>query len=305
MDPSRPLDEATLRLLRERHGVPAEAPAAVDAPAAANRVIFLGREHVLRVPHDASTAEDLVREARVVPFARAAGVRTPRIVAFDASGVPFGLPYMIVERVHGANLARVARSDPAVYRDLGRDLARLHRAYAPPELAAALPRDPHPDPRPAAAALVDRGLLVGDGGAWLLAWLDALAAQGWPPLPPVPTHGDAGPSNVLVEEGGGAYMALVDWGDAALRDPAAEFAKLPLRTVPAALEGYREAGGVPEVSEARVLWYHLAWAVLALGRAPSARDGTWSAPPNGRLIELARFFAGDPGPGWARLVPPA
>ncbi|HLU28389.1 MAG TPA: hypothetical protein VKZ65_08110, partial [Glycomyces sp.] len=81
--------------------------------------------------------------------------------------------------------------------------------------------------------------------------------------------------------------------------PATEFAKLPLRAVPAALEGY--LGECEESWAARILWHHLHW---ALGRLPTPAEteaGHWSAQPANRLLEVMRFFLADPPEPWAGL----
>lgn len=116
-------------------------------------------------------------------------------------------------------------------------------------------------------------------------------------------HGDARPTNVQVGRDL-AYRALLDWGDAQWADPASEFALMPLRAVPYALEGYwevrPESGG--EVSETRVFWYQLAWGVLSLGRASRPEEKTWIAPPAGRRLELLRFAVEKPEGPWSHLL---
>lgn len=297
-----------VRALAERHGLPPldwPKPAAVGA---ANTVYFLSNEVVLRVAHSPEGAAAAERERRLLPLATRAGVRTPALVGFgQVPGAP-GRPYLLLARVPGENLGTLGLAPgqiPEVYRELGRDLARWHlRPAAPDDPLADLPRDPHDDPRPGLASLVERGLLSAEASAWLGLWLDRLAPLAARPAVWRVVHGDARPSNVLVSGSPTSYRALLDWGDAGWADPASEFALMPLRAVPFALEGYRAVRPETqdEVSEARVLWYHLAWAVHALARAP-ARELTWSAPPAGRLLELLRFYAERPGAAWQALVP--
>ena len=101
------------------------------------------------------------------------------------------------------------------------------------------------------------------------------------------------------------YAAVIDWGDAAWSDPAADLAKVPLRAVPAALDGYRQAttADAEVVTEARVLWFHLGWALAAFGRPPRPNEPTWSAPPAGRILEVLRFFVAPPNSLWSELGP--
>ncbi|BDP41431.1 hypothetical protein DAETH_14000 [Deinococcus aetherius] len=276
----------------------------------ASTVYLLNPEVVLRVPRaDLEHSASFERERLVISLARQAGVRTPALLAFGTLPWAPGKPYMLLERVHGVNLGQLGRPPgelPDTYRELGRDLARWHlRAAHEHDGLALLPRDEHPDPRVGLEALAEEGYLPSEMAEWLGAWLDRLAPQTAQPLVWRVVHGDARPTNVLVSERSGLYRALLDWGDAAWADPASEFALLPLRAVPFALEGYRELrpGVEAEVSEVRVLWYHLGWAVHALRRERST-ERTWSAPPVGRLLELLRFFVGDVPPAWRTLRPP-
>jgi hypothetical protein len=99
---------------------------------------------------------------------------------------------------------------------------------------------------------------------------------------------------------------IVDWGDAMWADPAVEFAKLPLGAISSMLIGYRESGGDADSSgdmEARVLWYHLLWALSRL-EDPVPRPGErhWTAPPMSRLMALFRFFSAGPPEPWSALI---
>jgi hypothetical protein len=63
------------------------------------------REYVLRVPRGAPPFVAAIRKESVaVPAARAAGVRTPALVAFDDSLDLLPVPYAIYEQVHGEAL---------------------------------------------------------------------------------------------------------------------------------------------------------------------------------------------------------
>ncbi|HEX8951222.1 MAG TPA: hypothetical protein VF945_05230, partial [Polyangia bacterium] len=101
-----------------RHGI--DAPATLlprqgigaHAWAAGGVVVKLAR---------AGCAAEIVREAAAGPVARAAGVRTPALVAWAQEGDD---AYSVWERVDGEPLAE--RSDGAAWRDVGRQLAILH-----------------------------------------------------------------------------------------------------------------------------------------------------------------------------------
>lgn len=99
----------------------------------------LGHDYVLRVPKSETMClGDLRAEVVAIPVARAAGVRTPDLVAFDDSCDIIDVPYAIVERVYGSDLSRLAHDDarlPDLFRQLGVQLATLHTAPVP---------EPHP-----------------------------------------------------------------------------------------------------------------------------------------------------------------
>ncbi|MGQ4268744.1 phosphotransferase family protein [Nocardiopsis changdeensis] len=276
-----------------RHGIP---PAGVrPLPAgAANHVLALGESLVLRVPRGPDHEADLRKEAALIPVVRAAGVPTPELVEYR-EGEP---PTMLLERLPGTDLVGRAPGRDVLL-DLGRRLAALHAV--PADALPGLPRETgDPDP----AALVGRvhaaGYIDADTAGLLRAWCAGLA-----PLVPAaaasaPVHGDIAPQNLIVTPEG-ALAGIVDWGDAAVADPATDFAKLPPAWLPAVLEGY----GVPGM-EARVLWHHLAWALGRLLRPdPVLGRRHWTAPPLSRILALLLFFASGPPDPWPRLGPGA
>jgi hygromycin-B 7''-O-kinase len=53
---------------------------------------------------------------------------------------------------------------------------------------------------------------------------------------------------------------------------------------------------------ARVLWYHLSWALHGAPKEPRTDERTWTAPPLSRLLEVLRFFAQSPPEPWASLA---
>jgi hygromycin-B 7''-O-kinase len=254
----------------------------------ANHVYLLGDDLVLRVPRSAATAADLRKEASIIPVAHAAGVRTPALVAFDDA-----VPCLVVERVPGTDLAGRPRT-PGLLRQVGRELALIHRLDPPP-----VPVDAERvAPGTLLAELVAAGHLDAENADWLAACFAGLPP---PDDARVLIHGDLAPQNLIAD--GDRLTGIVDWGDAMLADPATDFAKLPLTDVPAMLAGYREiTPGGP--AEAAILRHHLLW---ALGRltdpAPRPEQRHWTAPPAARLIGLLRFFAAGPPAPWKDLVP--
>ncbi|MFD8377388.1 phosphotransferase family protein [Streptomyces sp. NPDC059679] len=311
MDDYEPSRE-TLAAIATRHGVDI-GEVRVAPPGGANHVFHLGDDLVLRIPRAERFVADLVKEAMVIPAVRRAGVRTPDVVTFDDTRSMADMPYMLLVRAPGTDLAqaRLPRAEvDAVFQQAGRELATLHRlsASAAPGLSAVPEDDGGGDPR----ALVDRLFVNGwidiEASRWLTDWFDRLSAYLPTDKPLVLVHGDIAPQNLLVSRSAPALTGIVDWGDAQWADPAIEFAKTPLTGIPAMLEGYRQGSGEgtpAEVGswEARVLWFHLTW---ALGRlvhpVPTPGERHWTAPPSSRLLGLLRFFASTPPEPWTNLV---
>lgn len=298
------------------------------ASGVANRAFRLGPDLVLRVPRTEESVADLVKEAVVIPVARAARVRTPALVTFDDSRTVADVPYMVQERAPGVDLAGldgvaggvsggvVDAASPEVgdvFRDVGRELARLHRVT--PAGAGAPVRVPveyDPDagaPYRLVEGLLADGMIDAEAARWLRGWFGRLAERIPDEVSRVLVHGDIAPQNLLVTPGPPGPLTLtgiVDWGDAMWADPAVEFAKTPLPGVPAMLDGYREGGGADDdgyAFEARVLRYHLTWALGRLRNpAPVPGERHWTAPPASRLLGVLRFFASSPPAPWAGLA---
>ncbi|WP_329385772.1 phosphotransferase family protein [Streptomyces sp. NBC_01716] len=310
-------------LIAARHGVAAENVRPMLS-GVANRAYRLGPDLVLRVPRTEEFVADLVKEAAVIPVARAAGVRTPALVAFDDSRTVVDVPYMVLERAPGVDLASLgggaggvvsdaSREVGGVFRDVGRDLARLHRVTpAGAGEPARVPVEYDPDagaPHRLVEGLLADGMLDAEAARWLGGWFGRLAERIPDGVSHVLVHGDIAPQNLLVTPGPPGPLTLtgiVDWGDAMWADPAVEFAKTPLSGVPAMLDGYREGGaadGGEYAFEARVLRYHLTWALARLRNpAPVPGERHWTAPPAARLLGILRFFASSPPAPWAALV---
>lgn len=293
------VDPRALAAIARRHGVDPDAVTAAPFQGVANRVFFLGDRLVLRIARPES-ADDLRKEAVVIPAAVLAGVRTPEMVDFDDGGELFEGPYMVVTRAIGVVPGLPADPSDArwqtAYRQLGGELAALHEGI---DALPGVPTDSGADPRPQVAALAEAGYLSADLASWVTGWFGRLESR----IPAAPRarliHGDASPTNLLVDPESGRLTAILDWGDAAWADPATEFAKLPLRAVPAVPEGY--AGQQDEAWSARILWHHLHWAIGRLPSPPDREAGHWSAQPANRLLEIMRFLLTDPPDPWPSL----
>lgn len=277
-----------------------------------NTVYALGDDYVLRVPrnHPAHAAQ-AHREAVAIPAAVAAGVRTPRLIAFDDAKDILPVPYLIVERVPGVNLESLGIDPPGlprVWHELGRDLARLHLEVAPAGLAGPPTDTPDgfADPRILVGQRVADGWISPVEARWLGRWLDRLAPLATHPVPRRFVHADVQMSNVLVDPVSHDYLGLVDWGCADWVDCAFDFLGMPVRAVPLLLAGHREIALLDddETAEARILWRRtqLILNILPRGAAPGR---SWGERPVAWLIDLLRFFIDAPNERWRSLAPEA
>jgi hypothetical protein len=124
-----------LHAVASRHGIDADGQCVLLAETGIfNAVYLLGQLHVLRIPRNhPKHVEVLYREAIAVPAARQAGARTPALLVFDDTCDLVAVPDVIYERVRGETLAGLDLDPlPAadVWRELGRDLARVHTIAA-------------------------------------------------------------------------------------------------------------------------------------------------------------------------------
>jgi hypothetical protein len=249
-----------------RHGI--AQPATLLAEQGRGAFAWRAGAYIVKIARDGA-ADELRREAIAGPAARAVGVRTPALVA-DGDGV-----YNVWERVDGEPIGE--RRDAECWRDVGRQLARLHaidRCDDPRRVL--LTRDkrnarPHLHALPAARADFFSG------------WLDRLEQVA--PAAPRLLHYDVHELNVFRTADG---ATLIDWGDAAWGDPASDFGSIAMSVVPDVLAGYEELASLGDGAEARILR-----AVIGQSVRKFAQNG-WSEPLDG----LAAFVAGDVPPRW-------
>jgi len=300
---------ATLRAVARWHGLPADAIARLPDTGIFNAIYLLDDEYILRVPrrHPAHYRA-LYNESIAVPLARSLGVRTPALLVYDDSCDLLPVPYTIYERVSGETLG-LLRFEPEatlqVWRELGRDLARLHGGGIRQGLAAKLDeRETLPDPRELAEVLASGGWVTGSEAGWLTRWLDRIAPAALTPVEFRLSHGDTQATNVMVNPDSHQYVAVIDWGSAGWGDPAWDFTGVPLRAVPFLLEGYREVAVLEadETVEARILWRYVQLALFTARRDPQP-DHSWAERPLTMLIEIARFFCTAPPRPWIELRP--
>jgi len=298
-----------LRAVASRHGIPPDTVTRLPDTGIFNAIYLLGDEHILRVPRQhPAHYQALYNESVAVPLARTLGVRTPALLVYDDSRDLLPVPYTLYDRVRGETLGLLGLepdATPEVWRELGRDLARLHSGETRQGPGAKLDeRETLPDPRELAQALASGGWVTGSEAGWLTQWLNRIAPAALTPIEFRLSHGDTQATNVMVHPDSHQYVAVIDWGSAGWGDPAWDFAGVPLRAVPSLLEGYREIAllEADETMEARILWRQVQLALFTAPRGPQP-DHSWAERPLTMLIEIARFFCAAPSGPWPELRP--
>jgi aminoglycoside phosphotransferase (APT) family kinase protein len=299
----------TLRAIAERHGLRVETFARMPQVGVINAIYALGDGYVLRVPrNDPGTVAQARTEAIAAPAARAAGVRTPRLVAFEEVGDLLPVPYLIYERVQGRTLGLLDWEPAAiadVWREMGRDLALLHSLVPDDGLVDQLRVElVELDARELAEDRAADGWFTALEVRWLIRWLDRLAEAAAVPVPARMIHLDVQATNVMVDTDALEYRALLDWGCAGLGDAAFDFFGHPLRAVPFVLEGHRSVMPLDgdESAEARILWRHLWFALRMLPRG-AAPGMSWGERPLAWLLAVLRFFQETDDPRWREWRP--
>lgn len=219
------IDEALIRTLVGVH-----LPAAAALPIAAlpggwdNRSFRLGDRLVVRLPSADRYVAGAEKEARALPMlAGRLPLAIPRLVTAVPAGPMIARPWSVLEWIDGRTAADVVgEAQVTLAGELARFLGALHSI------------DPAGGPRPGPhsfgrggplaaydtemrAAIARLGVRAGAAAAL---WEAALARPFT--APPVWLHGDLHPGNLLIRDG--LLTAVIDWGLAAVGDPAADLA---------------------------------------------------------------------------------
>jgi aminoglycoside phosphotransferase (APT) family kinase protein len=246
----------------------------------ANR-IFASRDVVLRVATDHPDAVvDARTESVAAPVARAAGVLTPRLIAFDDTRTLVNRPFSLWERVHGKTLG-LTRLPPSrrarVWRGVGRELAKLHLRVCECADPEGYLDDPARDQDVCAAVrrLVDAKRLDTQAADRLHHIVEELRPHIVTGIQTRFIHDDIHPMNVMCSADG-EVLAIIDWGDAGWGDPTLDFVAMPDDALRPALEGYEaEApGSLGECPRARIAW----------NRLIDALEDSWETP--GQSVDL-------------------
>ncbi len=259
-----------------------------------NEAWDLGGTHVLRIVMEGLDPEcdaEAEREAAIVPLMVEAGLTTPKLVAFESDPSVAPRPYSIYEMAPGDLLGYsdipMARFEPA-YRQVGREMAVLHRMSLPDEVQSKLLWDVPTHPLEHLEKTLAAGMVTREDAAEIARWIPALEERGGDAPDPVPIHNDVHAWNLMADPDSGELTALLDWGDASIGDPARDFAMMPLPAVPAMLEGYAEAGGtVDKAFVARSLHVSMETALWELRSLDGdAFDRRWWRMPSGGWAEM-------------------
>jgi len=301
----------TLRAIADRHRIDSSTVVRLPETGIFNAIYRLGDDAILRIPRNHPKFVEAARhEAVAVPAARAAGVLTPRLLAFDDTLGLLSVPYTLYERVPGVPLESLDL-DPhdasEIWQEHGRNLALAHIGVPVRGDIARLPvKTAAPDPRGLVEERVADGWLSPLDARWLGPWLDRLAPAALAPVPARFLHGDTQATNLMVSAEPLRYQAIIDWGSASIGDPALDFAGVPLRAVPHMLAGHREVAPLDgdATVEARILWSHLQLSIWTLPRG-AVPGRSWGERPLPMLLEVLRFFMAPPDDRWRDVGPVA
>lgn len=256
---------------------------------------------VLRMdaPSAVAVSHSRASEYAVLRAVHAAGVLVPEPLFLCEGGG--GPAFFAMRRVPGTTAGhRLSKDDalvpdrPRLARELGANLARLHRVAPPVASLAFLGAPPSDGARDCIAqyrrGLDELGALRGEAWPaleWGLAWC---ARHAPPPLPPRLLHRDYRTGNYLVHEG--RLAAVLDWEFAGWGDPREDIGWMLARCWRFArpdreaggigraadfLAGYAEEGGARVSWEETTYWQalaHLRWALIALQQAERHRSGS-------------------------------
>lgn len=276
-----------------------------------NWVYAVGDDVILRVTKPDIDPEDTYTEAIAVPAAIAAGIRTPKMIAFDDSRADIPYVYTIYERAPGVALAEVRvdqRELPSLYRELGLEIANIHTRITHVD-------DPHGwldkpyfcDPRVELVKAREALVIETVTYDWLAKWAERLATAIDAPGNVRFVHGDLHAGNTMVLTSPLRLSALIDWGDANWGEPVTDFERVPIWAAPWALETYGAQGGtVNELFVGRLL-AHVLGKTLEKARDsefdPSSQP--WHPFPSAFTFNLVRLMRMELPSEWKAWLPDA
>jgi aminoglycoside phosphotransferase (APT) family kinase protein len=232
---------------------------------------------VLRIAADhPESLEDARTESVAAPIARAAGIMTPRLIAYDDTRQLTDRPFSLWERVFGETLGLVESNSTSrrkTWYAVGEQLALLHsRVRECPDPSGYLDR---PERELRLDNLLQKMVSREAEDQGLALEVERLLEELQPgvlsPAARCFLHGDIHDMNIMCSPDD-TLLAILDWGDAGWGDPTLEFAGIPLEAVPDAMQGYCKVapGLLGPDAEARIIWDKLDMALQKVIGEPFA-----------------------------------
>lgn len=221
--------DQVLRLL-DKHGLPKSTPIKGEFEGVVNEVWYCG-DVVVRINKNLDYESDVWTETVAVPALRKARILTPDLIAFDPDLDIVPRLVTIYERAPGTPLSKVESllEPEELFAQIGQCIREVHDKMQSVE-------DPDNKLDPAwdvdYAKARDRILdYYPAANQWLPAQLNFV-----PDNPPVFTHQDLHPDNILVHNG--KLSVILDWGDAGWGSQSVDMRYVPSRFMESFLGGY-------------------------------------------------------------------
>ena len=234
----------------------------VTSPGWDNLSFRLGDEMSVRLPSAARYAPQVAREAAILPRLTALPVAVPEVLATGAPSAEYPFPWSVRRWIEGEPADAATLTDPpALARALAAVLGVLHgldTADGPPPGAQNFHRGGGLDVY--ASEVAETLSALGGPTAARAVWQAALGARFAGPS--VWVHGDVAPGNLLLRDG--RLCALIDWGSAAVGDPACDLAVAWTLFEGPSRRAFRDAVAQPPSAWARARGWALWKALLIL-----------------------------------------
>ena len=230
-----------------------------------NALYVLGEDKLVRLPKRQGACAPLIKEQKWLPFLQSLPLEVPKVLLAGQASPVFPHAFGVYAWIQGTRAMPEALADPqGAAQALGAFLSALRALSTqgapragPANHRRGVPLDElGPGTRAAIACLADEI----DAAAALDLWNRACAtptgtAHSW-------IHGDLKPDNLLARDG--QLVAVIDWGLAAVGDPATDIAAAWTCFDPAARPRFQEAAATDDAMWLRAQGWALYGAVIAL-----------------------------------------